>query len=126
MPCRLLICDDNDDDVTILLHSLDKAGMDLEPYRTRDGQETIDFLLGSPLLNLIVLDHHLPRKTGIEVIEELIRLHNMPVCPVVVFSSRLTPELKKLCDAGALTSLEKPFSLDGYLEIAQTLVRLCD
>jgi CheY-like chemotaxis protein len=71
------------------------------------------------------LDHRLPRKSGLDVVEILQNQGRFPSCPVVVLTSRLGNEQEKLSAMGVQAVLEKPFSLGGYLKVGEFLAGLC-
>lgn len=125
MPCRILICDDSNDDVALLLHSLLNAGLTVDSIRARDGDEALDFLTAAREFDLVVLDHRLPRKSGLDVVEILQRQGRFPRCPMVMLTSRLGNEQQRLSALGVQAVLEKPFSLEGYLKVGEFLAGLC-
>jgi CheY-like chemotaxis protein len=125
MACKVLICDDNDSDVSLLLHSFATSGVSVDTVRARDGEEAINFLKGRPDLDLIVLDNRLPRKSGREVLEALKSRDCFPFCPIVMLTSRLGNERDEMMALGVHTLLEKPLSLEGYLQVGESLARLC-
>ena len=125
MPHKIFICDDNDNDVALLLHSFTTAGFEPDTMRARDGEEAIQYLETDPKLNLVILDHRLPRKSGPEVIEHLRNVGHFPTCPVVLLTSRLGKEHEALNAKGVHAILEKPFSLDDYLKVGVSLANMC-
>jgi CheY-like chemotaxis protein len=125
MPRTVFICDDNDGDVALLLHAFTTTGFIADTMRARDGAEAIEFLETDPVLDLVILDQRLPRQSGQEVVQHLRRGGHFPSCPVIMMTSRLGKEGKDLRALGVHTILEKPFSLEGYLEVGASLANLC-
>src|SRR5579862_2786404 len=125
MSCRILICDDSNDDSALLLHSLLTAGVTVDCTRARDGDEALDFLMTTPEFDLVVLDHRLPRKSGLDVVEILHGHGRFPSCPVIVLTSHLGNEQQRLSALGVQAVLEKPFSLEGYLNVGEFLAGFC-
>jgi|SRR5579871_1446351 len=125
MPCRVLICDDSNDDVSLLLHSLGTVGFATDSTRARDGVEALESLTTGREFDLVILDHRLPRKSGLDVVETLQSQGRFPACPVVVLTSRMGREQEKLTAMGVQAVLEKPFSLEGYLRVGEFLAGLC-
>ena len=74
--------------------------------------------------DLIVMDLHLPKNDGMEVLEEIRRTPELANLPVAVLSSSVSPEEKDRVAALAGTFLSKPLDLDGYITIATTIERL--
>ena len=96
MSCRILICDDNDDDVYFLLHALKSADLSVDSTRARDGEEALDFLLcrgrfsqRSPLNppKLVLLDLKLPKLGGLEVLRAIRADPRTRHIPVVILTS---------------------------------------
>ncbi len=125
MACKVLICDDNDSDVSLLMHSFVTSGASVDIVRARDGEEAINILKDRPDLDLIVLDNRLPRKSGREVLEDLKSRGCFPFCPIVMLTSRLGNERDEIIALGVHTVLEKPLTLEGYLQVGESLARLC-
>ena len=125
MRYKILICDDNDFDVYILLASLNIIGLSIEVLRARDGVEALNCLSRDSELDLVILDHWLPKKSGLDVIHELRRCGGFPQCPVVVLTSSLGKEHEALRNLGVHAILEKPLNLDGYRRVGESLAKLC-
>ncbi len=124
MSCTVFICDDNDADVGLLLQAFTHAGFSPEIVRARDGAEAIRFLESDPVLDLVILDQRVPLHSGQEVVQHLARRGHFPLCPVIVMTSRLGNESEQLHALGVHTILEKPFSLEGYIEVGSSLANL--
>lgn len=124
MPRTVFICDDNDGDVGLLLQAFTTAGFSPDIIRARDGAEAIRFLETDPVLDLVILDQRVPLHSGPEVALHLAGRGHFPRCPVIVMTSHLSRESEYLQALGVHTILEKPFSLDGYLEVGSSLANL--
>jgi CheY-like chemotaxis protein len=89
----ILLVEDNADDEKLILMSLHKSKITNEVVVARDGQEALDILLGSkdkpePLKpTVILLDLHLPKVDGLEVLQRLRRDERTKLLPVVVLTS---------------------------------------
>ena len=121
---RILICDDNDDDVYILLDALKNVGVSFDYVRARDGAEALDFLTSQVGFDLAILDQWLPRKSGLEVIQTLRSTGVFPKCPIVFLTSGIGKEQKELAAMGVHSLFDKPISLDGYLEVGKSIAEL--
>src|SRR5512142_2308668 len=73
----ILIVDDAEDDVFILRFALKKAGTHCEIRVVGDGQSAMDYLAGAgqyadrakfPFPLVTIVDFHLPRRSGLEVL----------------------------------------------------------
>jgi CheY-like chemotaxis protein len=125
MPCRILICDDNDDDVYFLLHSCEAAGLSVDSTRARDGDDAVRCLTSAAEFDVVILDQRLPRRSGREVIEQARSLGHFPRCPVVILTAAMGKEREELSSTGVRVVLEKPSTLDGYLQVGEAIARLC-
>jgi CheY-like chemotaxis protein len=124
MARTVFICDDNDGDVGLLLQAFTTAGFSPDIIRARDGAEAIRFLEIDPVLDLVILDQRIPLHSGQEVVQHLVRCGHFPGCPVIVMTSQLGNERERLQALGVHTILEKPFSLEGYMEVGSSLANL--
>lgn len=125
MACRILVCDDNDDDVYILLHTFKAAGIAVECARARDGEEALTSLTTGEVYDLVILDNHLPRRSGSEVMEIIYNRGQNPPCPVVMLSSQVVNGKESPGKHGVHAIIEKPFTLDGYMTVVESLATLC-
>ena len=125
MPDRILICDDCDEDVYLLSRSLTIGAISIQSVRARDGEEALQLLTEQTGFDLVIIDHRLPLKSGLEVLHDLRSAGKFPLCPVVVLTSRTGKEKEAMEALGVHSVLEKPISLDGYREIGKYLAKLC-
>lgn len=94
---------------------------------TKTGDEALAWLrepsTRNPRVHLILLDVHLPGKSGIEVVRELKRDPNLAVIPVVLLSDSRNPDqVLEAYAGGAAAFLSKPTRPDGYRRVLSTLV----
>ncbi len=70
--------------------------------------------------DLVILDYHLPKRDGLEVIAEIKKVH--PSVPVIVLTGYLSPESEKqFNELGANKIFPKPFNYRTLLEAVKTL-----
>jgi CheY-like chemotaxis protein len=92
-PVRILLVEDSEEDADLMILALKDGTLTLEICHVEDGQEAIDFLrqegrhTASLRPHLILLDLHLPRKNGHEVLQEIKTDGNLGRIPVVVLTS---------------------------------------
>jgi CheY-like chemotaxis protein len=130
-PARILVVEDNPADIVWLRHALDQQG---EPYVLEvlaDGEAAIAFVDGhrtgshDPQPCVIVLDLHLPRYNGIEVLRAIKRAPVLSHIHVVMLSSRPNPSDEEAMAAlGAIFRL-KPSRLIDCLELACEILAIC-
>ena len=127
--CKLLIIDDDEDDVSLLTDAFIKIGVD-SVYYVFTAMMAFIYLEGveaSCLPKLIVTDLHLPGMSGAEFLKGLKGMDKYKHIAVVVLSSSKTPEeIENYKLMGALEYLVKPNTYQEYVDIAAELKRKMD
>lgn len=120
-PCKILIIDDDEDDVGILAEALAKSGVD-EVHYVYSGIRAFMYLEETEpdsLPKLIITDHCLPGMTGADFLRDLKKMEKYSHIPVIVLSTTKSPqEVERYRQMGALDYLIKPTSFDEYFKIA--------
>jgi CheY-like chemotaxis protein len=126
----ILLAEDNEDDVVLTQRAFKRARV-INPLQVvRDGQAVLEYLEGRdafgdrkkfPIPCLILLDLHMPRKNGFEVLQ-WIRAHQTfkRLLVVVLTSSRVSPDINKAYDLGANSYLVKR-TADELIEMLRGL-----
>lgn len=119
---KILIAEDEKDIVTILTITLEDAGHQVTA--ARNGEECLekygDAALGenaAPPFDLVILDHRMPKKNGMEVAKEI--LTKFPSQRVII-ATAYTKEIFKEVPSEIKNSLEflqKPFELDKLIAV---------
>ena len=105
---QLLIVEDERRVASFLERGLRAEGFALTV--ARDGEKAVELALGQPF-DLVILDLRLPKKDGLEVLQEIRRAK--PALPVLILTARddLSSKVKGL-NAGANDYLTKPFAFE--------------
>lgn len=86
-PWRILVVEDNPTDVFLIQEALNASGVPHEMSVMPDGAAAIDRSASTPAPDLIILDLHLPKCSGFEVLRHF-RVHDRWTgVPVVILSS---------------------------------------
>jgi CheY-like chemotaxis protein len=125
--CKILIIDDDTDDVEVLADAFTQSGVDCVHY-VHTAMQAFMFLeeVSNPqdLPKLIVTDHYLPGITGPEFLKDLKGMDRYKHIPVVVLSTiKSEAQLERYREMGAADYLIKPVTYDEYLKVAQDLAR---
>jgi CheY-like chemotaxis protein len=127
----ILLAEDDEDDVWLIRRAIQKARL-LNPLRiVRDGEQAIRYLAGwgeyadrrlNPLPFLLLLDLHMPKQNGFDVLQWMRKradLHKVKVA--VLTSSSDARHYKRAMELGAHSYFAKPGSVD---ELVQLMFRI--
>ncbi|MEX2336670.1 MAG: response regulator [Fulvivirga sp.] len=127
MTQSILLVEDNEDDITLTMRALKKKNITSEVIVARDGVEALDLLFGrngkEPIKpTLILLDLKLPKKNGLEVLQEIRQNENTNgLCVVVLTTSNQEEDIIKSYALGANSYLRKPVD---FLQFTETVGQL--
>jgi putative two-component system response regulator len=118
---RILIVDDEPLNVDLLRRLLERAGFS-RIESTNDSREAADlYVQFRP--DLILLDLHMPHRSGLEVMEELNQIAEASYLPILMLTGDDTQEAKRdALSRGAKDFLNKPFNSDEVLLRIGTLL----
>ncbi|MEP6914435.1 MAG: HD domain-containing phosphohydrolase [Acidobacteriota bacterium] len=118
---RILIVDDEPLNVDLLRRLLERAGFS-RIESTNDSREVAGlYVQFRP--DLILLDLHMPHRSGLEVMEELNQIAEASYLPILMLTGDDTPEAKRdALSRGAKDFLNKPFNSDEVLLRIGTLL----
>jgi putative two-component system response regulator len=121
---RVLIVDDNADNVTLLERVLARGGFD-NVLSTSDGA-LVPRLCDTHTPDLLVLDLHMPRVTGFDVLGQIRdRLEEPDVLPVLVLTADTTSDARhRALSLGALDFLTKPIDQTELLLRVRNMLRM--
>ena len=128
----ILLVEDDASDMRLITRAFQKAGMDVDLFRAKDGDEAVAYLDGrgqfedralSPLPSLVLLDIKLPRRSGFEVLSWIRRdprpLRRTPV--VMLTSSRHSVDINRAYELGANAYTVKPDTSVELIELLKGL-----
>ena len=118
---RLLLVEDNDDDVLITRRAFARAHIGNDLVVVGDGQQALDLLYGTAMagredFGLVLLDLGLPKVDGRVVLEKIWadrRLRHIPV--IVLTGSDEEEDMVRSYKSGAVAYLPKPVQVDQLL-----------
>jgi two-component system, chemotaxis family, response regulator Rcp1 len=121
---RILLVEDNEDDVEVTRRALVKSKVPHEFYVARDGEEALQFLFnegkfrqaGQP--DLILLDLNLPKINGFEVLQKVRATERLSTTPIIIMTMSVRDEdVSRSYRLGANTYIRKPSNLLKTVEI---------
>jgi len=125
---RILLVEDNPDDVELTLLAFQRSRLRNEVLVARDGVEALEILHGTasvpakPLPSLVLLDLKLPRVDGIEVLRRIREHPATRLLPVVILTSSVQErDLVETYAVGANSYIVKPVDFEQFLESARQI-----
>lgn len=116
-PFRLLIADDDIDDVQLTKNFFIENKLSIQINEVYDGQILLEHLRAHSknLPQLILLDLNMPRKGGLEALEEIKMDEVFRKIPIVIFStSNAHKDIEKAYELGASCFVSKPDNLNEW------------
>ena len=128
---RVLLVEDNVDDIMITQKALLEAKMVNPLDVVRDGQEAIEYLARqgkyhdpvlSPRPGLILLDINLPKVNGLDVLAYIKQHPDLKQIPVIMLtSSNRERDVLAGYDAGCNSFLQKPVQFERFVELVKKI-----
>ncbi len=127
----ILLVEDSDEDYYITDRAFKKAGVANHLYRCVDGADALDYIFqrdkysdptSAPRPNVILLDLNLPKVDGREVLKAIKSNDDLRHIPIIVLTTSIDEKDVKYCyQMGANSYIQKPVSLDRFLEAIRRL-----
>jgi two-component system, chemotaxis family, response regulator Rcp1 len=123
----ILLVEDNPADITLVRELIADYGLDCSLTVISDGAKAMAYVTevadgASPRPDLVILDIHLPKRSGLEVLAQMKGSMHWNSIPIVVLSSSGADTDKSAAmSLGATRYLQKPHTLDGYSRIVTIL-----
>jgi CheY-like chemotaxis protein len=124
--CKILIIDDDEDDVEILSDAFAQCGVDSVHYVYSAMKAFMYLQEIEPycLPKLIVTDLYLPGITGAEFVKDLKGMDKYKHIPVIILSSvKSDKEIERYREMGADDYLSKPATYGEYVKVAADIKR---
>jgi CheY-like chemotaxis protein len=126
----VLLVEDNAEDVRITQRAFERVEPWVDLRVARDGQEALDYLMhhekyqngAAPRPDIVLLDYHLPKYTGLEVLQNIRANRELASIPVVMLTATERQETVDECyAAGANTFIQKPLHFEQSLRTLEVL-----
>ena len=125
---RVLLVEDNEADVRLTREALRESGDAVRMASVGDGELALSYLrrepgyedVGRP--DLVLLDLNLPRKNGLEVLEEMRADPDLACIPVIVLTTSAAEHDVVACySRGANCFVVKPLELDAFMDLIDAI-----
>jgi CheY-like chemotaxis protein len=121
----VLLVEDNEPDIELTKLSIEQTGRSIDLHVVNDGEQCMEFLRkvasfqSAPTPHLVLLDLHMPRMNGLEVLQAISldqRLRSLPV--IVLTTSNNHRDVVAAYDRGCSGYVVKPL---GYSQFASAI-----
>jgi CheY-like chemotaxis protein len=119
------------DDDDLIAYLLKREIKDFEIVRVNNGDQAIDFLNRSgtfqdaPRPSLVLLDLHMPKKDGLQILAAIRANPDLATIPVAIFTTSQRPaDREQALALGADHFIYKPSGIEGFIELAATLAKI--
>lgn len=95
---------------------------------TLDGEECLsaylDAIKNAKSFDLVILDHNMPKKTGIEVAKEIIKVKpKQKILFITGFGEEIESKLHEFGDSKNIIVLEKPFNSSSLTDALEHIIK---
>jgi CheY-like chemotaxis protein len=127
-PIEILLVEDSPTDALLTREALEQSKILNQLHHVENGVEAMAFLRGAdpyaarPCPDLILLDLNLPKKSGIEVLQEIKADGALRCIPVVVLTtSKAEEDIVQSYDLHANCYIIKPVDFDKFTAVIQSI-----
>ena len=127
----ILLVEDNPADVEITLEAFRRSRSGTRVSVCRDGEDALDYLFqrgryarsqNAPRPDMILLDLNLPKRSGLELLEQIKQHESLREIPVIVLTTSDRDEYVRRCyRSGANNYLTKPVQFDDCVKLVATI-----
>lgn len=127
-PARILLVEDNEDHAFLTRESLESERLRIDLHHVTDGEKCMAFLRkqppyqDAPNIDLILLDLHMPRMDGFEVMEAIAADEKLRHTPVIVLTtSRDRQEVERMYKLRCNSFISKPVDFENFSRAVRAL-----
>ncbi|MBN1696359.1 MAG: response regulator [Spirochaetales bacterium] len=128
IPIEILLVEDNDGDILLTKEAFRESKLHNHLSVVKDGVEALAFLkrennyANAPRPDIILLDLNLPKKTGVEVLNEIKNDADLKTIPVVILTcSTNEDDILATYYNRANCYITKPVDFNKFLKVIQSL-----
>jgi CheY-like chemotaxis protein len=127
-PIEILLVEDTEDDAVLTMDALREGRVRNNITWVEDGVQALAYLrregrwAQATRPDLILLDHHMPRKNGLQVLEEIKQDPKLRQIPVVMMTTSTDDHIiLKAYDLQVNCYVTKPVDLDQFLGVVRSI-----
>jgi two-component system, chemotaxis family, response regulator Rcp1 len=127
-PVEILLVEDSRGDAELMIEALEESAMTVRITHVEDGEEAVGFLRrqgshqNARRPDLILLDLHMPRKNGHEVLSDIKQDESLRLIPVVLMTGDDTEEaIAGAYERHANCCVRKPSNLDQFAQAVKKI-----
>ena len=127
-PMEILLVEDGLVDARLTIGALQQSGFRHRLTLVRDGEEALEFIFQRgkfaqvPRPDLILLDLMLPKKSGLEVLNDVKSHEGLKGIPVVVMTASEAEDDRLQCDSMNVDGyIVKPVNFEKFMELVRKL-----
>lgn len=128
-PIEILLVEDNESDIFLTQRALQKKGRLANRINVvRDGVEALDYLFkrgqyaNAPRPDLILLDLNLPKRSGLDVLDEIRKDPGLTHLPVIIMTgSEADVDIVRGYTLHANCYVTKPVQMEDFIKVMQTI-----
>jgi CheY-like chemotaxis protein len=127
-PVEILLVEDSSNDAELMVEALQESNMPVHVTVIKDGEQAVEYLRRQGIHqnairpDLILLDLHLPRMSGHEVLSDIKQDENLRLIPVVLMTAFDTPDaISEAYERRANCCVRKPSDLDQFAQAVKQI-----
>ena len=126
----IIVAEDDEGHASLIVKNLRRAGICNEMICFKDGQETLDFLMGTgkgphrlpDAAYVLLLDIRMPKVDGVEVLRQLKQDTELTKIPTTMITTTDDPrEVEECHRLGCSNYITKPVDYDKFVEVIRQL-----
>lgn len=124
---HILLADDDEDDRLFFRDAFEEIKMKTKVILVNDGVELMDHLTknGHPLPHILFLDLNMPRKNGMECLQEIRGNNHLRDLPVAIYSTSSSEEdIEETFVKGANVYIKKPSDFSTLKKILEEVITI--
>jgi CheY-like chemotaxis protein len=124
---NVLLADDDEDDRLFFREAFEEIKIKTRVTLVNDGVELMDHLTGNghPMPHILFLDLNMPRKSGLECLQEIRRSEKLKDIPIAIYSTSSSEEdIENTFVKGANVYIKKPSDFGTLKKILEEVITI--